>query len=594
MTGILVLGLVFAGCSTLTNITTPGTTQEGFTYLAKGGPTEDDADSYPLYAGQDELVGEVLVWDDGENLYVKYVVDSPWLLYETHLAIGTSLDDIPTNNAGNPKVGNFPYGDDELDGESSYQECIPLEDILGENDPCGQELVIAAHAVVKKVIGSGSSVEETLYLTDSGVAGDGAKLYQVEIIGGAANLTLLYTLPNPNFDQVDAIACTPDGTTIYVIDKNIRPRQFGKYEVLSGDFHELGGIVIGPDTGNVVAAAFSPDGKLYVYHNGDESLYEVDIDLITAAKIKTVDVVGVTDIVFDFEGKLYLNSPDAGLWKMEDLSSNAVKLGDAIPGTYITGLAIREGGIGSLVGSDRYNSAIVEISKVDGSLIASYTTDITYSGGGDMTVGALGEPVYFYCEETAWGAVCEGETRFVDRGNWATYFNYIIECSSLCIPGSLWIIGDKEVDQMDNPADEFNYPGAPLSLIEPAYDDPFVVGTSLISDFPWNSNWDRGYAVDFDVDFYYSGPEAKAKLTISWSPGKSDEEQKEVFLDGISIGLTPVRNGVGVPGWYEGNKVFQDTFDIDNLTEGNHTLTFKHYLGDGTLWDYVELERVCE
>jgi len=148
---------------------------------------------------------------------------------------------------------------------------------------------------------------------------------------------------------------------------------------------------------------------------------------------------------------------------------------------------------------------------------------------------------------------------------------------------------------MDNPSDEFNYSGYPLSGGEPLFDIPFVVGTSDVTDFPWNSNWDKSYATDFNVEFYYTGPTAGALLTVSWSPGKSDKEQKEVFLDGISIGTTPIRTGSNISGWYEGNKVFQDTFTIDEITESTkYTLTFKHFLGDGTLWDYVKLERVCE
>jgi len=121
----LILGLVLTGCSLLSNISqVPATNQSGMTYLTKGG-TQADPESFPLYAGQHDLVGEVLVWDDGEELCVRYELSEValaegWLLYETHLAVAVDLSGIPTNKVGNPKVGNFPYGDDDLGGVEFY------------------------------------------------------------------------------------------------------------------------------------------------------------------------------------------------------------------------------------------------------------------------------------------------------------------------------------------------------------------------------------------------------------------------------------------------------------------------------------------
>ncbi|GAH62258.1 unnamed protein product, partial [marine sediment metagenome] len=153
----LILGLVLTGCL-LSNVgQVPTNEQSGITYLTKGGPTEAEAESFPLYAGQDWEVGEVLVWNDEEQLCVKYVLDPDifadgWGLTETHLAVATSLEGIPTNKAGNPKVGNFPFGNDELGGvaeDGPY--CIDFGEEEGELDvECGDELVIAAHAVIEK------------------------------------------------------------------------------------------------------------------------------------------------------------------------------------------------------------------------------------------------------------------------------------------------------------------------------------------------------------------------------------------------------------------------------------------------------------
>jgi hypothetical protein len=87
-------------------------------------------------------VGDVLVWNDDANLYVKYVVtDGDWCLTETHLQIALELGGIPQAN-GNPIPGQFTYGGwHNCVGDYTYQ--IPIS-----WDP-GTELLIAAHGVVQ-------------------------------------------------------------------------------------------------------------------------------------------------------------------------------------------------------------------------------------------------------------------------------------------------------------------------------------------------------------------------------------------------------------------------------------------------------------
>lgn len=100
-------------------------------------------------------VGDVLVWDQGGNLYVKFApLDPlPWPWYSmtlTHLEVATSLSDIPQKN-GNPIPGQFTWSEAkgnnaDLDGDGTpdlgYYE-IPLGS-LG----VGTKLYIAAHAEV--------------------------------------------------------------------------------------------------------------------------------------------------------------------------------------------------------------------------------------------------------------------------------------------------------------------------------------------------------------------------------------------------------------------------------------------------------------
>jgi len=119
-----------------------------------------------LLAGQDIIVGEVNVWNDGTNLCVEYnITEEGWVIIETHLAVAEVIYDadgeiipppvdvIPQTKKRNPIPGHFPYGDDELgeydaegnlvDGENSYEECILLSELEVE---VGDVVYIAAQA----------------------------------------------------------------------------------------------------------------------------------------------------------------------------------------------------------------------------------------------------------------------------------------------------------------------------------------------------------------------------------------------------------------------------------------------------------------
>ena len=109
--------------------------------------TEGDPFTTPLIAGGGNPksaidVGDVLVWNDADFLYVKYVItDTDWCLTETHLHIDISLDGIPQKN-GNPIPGHFDYRM-KHDCVTEYTYAIPLT-----WSPC-TEVYIAAHAVVQ-------------------------------------------------------------------------------------------------------------------------------------------------------------------------------------------------------------------------------------------------------------------------------------------------------------------------------------------------------------------------------------------------------------------------------------------------------------
>jgi hypothetical protein len=94
-------------------------------------------DVYDLFAGQDMDIGDVLVWTDGDTLFVQFKSDVCML--ETHLHIATSVEGIPQTKKFNPIPGQFDFS--EFHGCSKdFTYEIPRTWAYGD------ELFIAAHA----------------------------------------------------------------------------------------------------------------------------------------------------------------------------------------------------------------------------------------------------------------------------------------------------------------------------------------------------------------------------------------------------------------------------------------------------------------
>lgn len=180
---------------------------------------------------------------------------------------------------------------------------------------------------------------------------------------------------------------------------------------------------------------------------------------------------------------------------------------------------------------------------------------------------------------------------------------------------TVWQIGDVETDDcagnLTNYANEFNWrkpdgdeghvpildceQGPALSADTPPFADPFIVGTTPTDEFPYNSNTGKPYATDFDVQWAGSLPFG-GRLTLSWSPGASGSEKKEVSGYGIPL-TTFAATGSSQPGqgWFM-NKypLVEHSVPVDPSAAGNHTINLKHSQGDGTFWDWVRLEKPCE
>ncbi len=102
-----------------------------------------------LTAGQTINTGTVSVWNDENNVYVAYQTDGDYRLKKTHLFVG-GCGTIPTNNAGNPRIGNFPYQTQHGTGVSLFVYAIPRSSL-----PLGC-LCVAAHAEVVAYNASGA------------------------------------------------------------------------------------------------------------------------------------------------------------------------------------------------------------------------------------------------------------------------------------------------------------------------------------------------------------------------------------------------------------------------------------------------------
>ncbi|MBD3636350.1 MAG: hypothetical protein HUJ25_03335 [Crocinitomicaceae bacterium] len=113
--------------------------------------SEGCEETFELYAGQSIDVGEVVVTNDENYIYVTFNTEGGWVLNETHVYAGDPAG-IPTNNSGNPQIGLFPYNDTH-NGATSFTVIIPI-------DPNLECYAIAAHASVSLMNEWGEIVQQ--------------------------------------------------------------------------------------------------------------------------------------------------------------------------------------------------------------------------------------------------------------------------------------------------------------------------------------------------------------------------------------------------------------------------------------------------
>jgi len=343
----LILSLILTGCSLLSNVgQVPATEQSGIAYLTKG--SEAFPDEIPLIAGQDNEVGTVSVWNDGVELHITYNTTGGWVMTETHLAVVKEIGDFPTNKAGNPKVGLFPYGVENI-FQNTWEEIIDLSAIPAE---AGQDLFIAAHAVVADT----NITKEEVVVSRPGIDAYGPLDEYADLgdsLWGSSKLAVP-TYQHPAWESVSSQM--PDATWISTA-------YFTEEPVANNSWRWFHDEITLPEKGYYIAGSVflaTSDNAEEVYFNGELVGSDGEVQGPFSDNHEWATVLPYSII------------PQPGLNTLDFIVRNYA--GSTLPTDNPTGLI--------------------------------YKVSVTY-----------------YPEESAWGA---GD-RFVLEGNWATYFEYLVE-----------------------------------------------------------------------------------------------------------------------------------------------------------------------
>ena len=116
-------------------------------------PCEFVTESFDLFAGQTIDVGDLLVTNDEENLYITYQATGDWFVGKVHVYVG-AIDGLPVNGANVPIPGQFPYSEAYNPYTQTATVTVPLTGL----PTC---YVIAAHAEMHRVVNGEEVQEET-------------------------------------------------------------------------------------------------------------------------------------------------------------------------------------------------------------------------------------------------------------------------------------------------------------------------------------------------------------------------------------------------------------------------------------------------
>jgi len=155
----VMLGMTFLACDKLgtpTGLTpdNPGKVQASDFYYQ----------TFTIWAGHHTSVGQIQLWNDYHNIYIKYVLDADnnWWLTAANTQVAPTLEGVPQQN-GNPQPGQFAYPVRVIDPKvKEFTVTVPIM----EPWRTAPYLVLAAHCIVQEW------VDGHLVQTQNGWAGD--------------------------------------------------------------------------------------------------------------------------------------------------------------------------------------------------------------------------------------------------------------------------------------------------------------------------------------------------------------------------------------------------------------------------------------
>jgi len=419
----LILGLVLTGCELLSNISqVPATEQSGIAYLTKH--DADDPYVTDLLAGQTLDVGDILVWNNGDTLYVQYVITDPdWCLTETHLQVATALTGIPQNKNGNPIPGHF----EENDEHDCVSEVLYTYDLEEKGWSSDDLLYIAAHAVVSsqpigesETILYGSQRDTLLEEFDNG-------LYRIDLEAGTA--TRLFDTGETDKNSPNALGYDPANMRLYYMKySKSGPSVLYFYDIVGGMEYAAGLYI--PD--QVVVGASFYDGAYYYIPDDTADLYKVTLDadgyVINYELVcgnfngSNLATYRFGDFAIDEVGMLYASTGStAEFFKLDIGICEYSLIADSTTLNTALGVQVSFGSDGTLYGHKAGTGEFFEIDLTDGTMssigfVASDERDPELFS--DLASGKFFVPI----TETAWAAGSDFPGK-----NWATYFTYKVQ-----------------------------------------------------------------------------------------------------------------------------------------------------------------------
>lgn len=379
--------------------------------------SENDPFSTDLLAGQTEDVGDVLVWNDEDTLYIKYLItEDNRILTEIHAHVGETLADFPlAGKQMNPVPGAFDYIETFEVSEEVTEWIVEVD--LG-NWAEGTELMVAAHAVVMDITCYKTAV---LY----GIERYTGDVYGIDVLAGTSWLE--FTIPTPpraNGASPNGLAYNPSNGYFYYTDYQLGTTPDSLY-FWDGTLQTVAGQVTG-----TVACADIYDGKYYYISSGTDDLFEVVFDTngIISTNTKLADI---SDNVhrWTFDGDIAVKDGVVYGWGRCGVSGHGFEYFtyDLSGGTfsfikpsYQASLQLAFGSDGILYGHRSGTGGLFyEVNLETAAVTLIEPTPDPANQYTDCSSGEICMPT----TQTAWG---DG-TRFTTKGNWATYFTYTVQ-----------------------------------------------------------------------------------------------------------------------------------------------------------------------